>query len=56
MGLLRILTNSLCTLGARPQLPHVTGTPGVVPEAYAVPGIDNEPKAEHGPIGQEKTA
>jgi transposase len=23
MGLLRILTNSLCTLGARPQLPHV---------------------------------
>src|ERR1700750_3011097 len=24
MGLLRILTNTLCTLGARPQLPHVT--------------------------------
>jgi hypothetical protein len=27
MGLLRILTNSLCTLGARPQLPHVTVSP-----------------------------
>ena len=24
MGLLRILTNILCTLGARPQLPHAT--------------------------------
>src|SRR6476646_6081509 len=28
MGLLRILTNTLCTLGARPQLPHVTAGHG----------------------------
>ena len=35
MGLLRILTNSLCTLGARPQLPHVTRRPAFLRNAGA---------------------
>jgi hypothetical protein len=45
MGLLRILTNTLCTLGARPQLPHVTPAADIRQMAISLSFAVTEPSS-----------